>query len=321
MNELRFDGQVALITGAGRGLGKTYATLLAARGAKVIVNDIGVAANGDALAETPADETVAEIIAAGGTAVADRHSVVDGAAAMVKTAIEHYGRLDILINNAGISGGGALADIPPESYDRMVDTHFRGTVAVTRAAWQHLVAAGQGRIVNTSSVSVFGAPFTTHYASAKGAIYALTRGLAGEGKAVGIQVNCIMPDAWTRLTAQIPDEGFQALVQHYFKPEAIAAFVTWLCHRSNSLTGETFHVGGGRAGRVLLLEASGVTASDWSPEAWVGKEAELLDATDFGTPASMLESFIFGMQHLNDETRAILASANLSTEKMEKLES
>lgn len=309
MNQLRFDGKVAVVTGAGRGLGRAYALLLAARGARVVINDPGVAPGGDSLRDSPAEAVAEEIRAAGGAAVASTDSVVDGAQRIVEVALETFGQLDIVINNAGISGGGDLAEIPPASYDRMIDVHYRGTVGVIRAAWKHLAAAGGGRIVNTSSSSVFGAPGTSHYASAKGAVFALTRCLAGEGRALGIHVNCIMPSAWTRLTAQIPDEGFRAVLQRYFQPESIAPFVVWLCHATNSFSGETFHIGGGRAGRVLLMEALGVTASEWTPEAWAGREAELLSMERFGTPASMMESFAFELQNISDETRAVAGRA------------
>lgn len=311
MEQLRFDGKVALVTGAGRGLGRAYARLLAARGAQVVVNDIAIGPDGSPMADSPAEEVVAEIREAGGNAVADGHSVVDGAAAMVAKALDSFGRLDIVINNAGISGGGNLADIPPVDFDRMIDIHYRGTVAVIRESWKPLAAAGAGRIVNTSSSSVFGAPYTLHYASAKGAIYALTRGLAEEGKASGIQVNCVMPSAWTRLTSQVPNAEFQGILQKYFQPESIAPFVVWLCHQSNVFSGETFHIGGGRAGRVLLMEAQGVTAPDWTPEAWIGQEAELLNVERYGTPNSMLDSFVFEMQNISAETRGVMAQTDL----------
>lgn len=318
MEQLRFDGRVALITGAGRGLGRSYAKLLAERGAKVVVNDLGnISPTGQPLSEVPADELVAEIRAAGGEAIANCDSVTVGAKNMVATALDHFGRLDILINNAGISGGGLLADIPPADFDRLFDTHYRGTVALIREAWKSLVASGNGRIVNTSSASVFGAPYTSHYASAKAAVYGLTRCLAGEGRPYGLNVNCIMPSAWTRMSADVPDEMFRVALERFFQPDVIAPFIAWLVHTSNTLSGETFVVGGGRAGRVMLLQAEGVTARDGTPEAWVGKEQELLDITRYGTPRDMIEEFLFEMQHASSESRDFIA--RLNREQMEKI--
>jgi NAD(P)-dependent dehydrogenase (short-subunit alcohol dehydrogenase family) len=298
MGELRFDGRVALVTGAGRGLGRGYARLLASRGCSVVVNDAGVATNGLGVPDAPADEVVKEITGDGGVAVVDGHSVIDAADAIVEHAVDEYGRLDIVINNAGISGGGRFTDIPKDDFDRMINTHFGGTVSVSRAAWPHLVAAGHGRIVNTSSGSVFGSPGTSAYISAKAALIGFTRALAAEGPPVGITVNAIMPAAFTRLTAQIPDGSFRDFLASRFPPEAVAPFVVWLTHIDTTINGELFSVGGGRAARVFLGEAPGVTVSEATPDAWVGHQEDLLSIEGHGVPPTMMDEVYWMAQHL-----------------------
>ena len=139
MAELRFDGKVAIVTGGGRGLGRAFSRQLAARGCQVLVNDPGVATHGGATAETAADDAAAEIASDGGIAVADRNSVIgDGAAVIVEHAYDEFGRVDIVVNNAGISGGGPFDEMPAEYFDLLVDTHYGGAVRVSRAAWPHL---------------------------------------------------------------------------------------------------------------------------------------------------------------------------------------
>lgn len=181
---------------------------------------------------------------------------------------------------------------------------------VTRNCWPQLLAT-RGRIVNTTSASIFGSAWNAHYVSAKGAIFALTRSLAQEAEAVGVRVNAVMPSAWTRLTAQIPNADFAGLLEDWFPPESIAPFVAWLCHDACGLSGETFHAGGGRAGRVVLVEATGVTASAWTPEAWLGQEAALLDLEGAVAPASMLEAFRHELAHISEETRHAAAGKHI----------
>jgi NAD(P)-dependent dehydrogenase (short-subunit alcohol dehydrogenase family) len=308
--ELRFDGKVAIVTGAGHGLGKGYAQLLAARGARVLVNDAGVTTQGLASDESPAEEVVREIVAAGGEAAADAHSVVDAGAAIVEHALDAFGRVDVVVNNAGIAGGGGVDEIAPEDFERVFSTHFDGTLAVTRAAWRHLLAAGSGRVVNTSSASVFGGPGITHYISAKAAVFGLTRALAHEGREHGVHVNAVMPTAYTRLTAQIPDEAFLSLLSSTFPPESSAPFVAFLCHERNPFTGETFAVGGGRAARVFLAEAPGVVVRDATPEAYAARADDLLAIDGFTVPAGMIEDVIFQVEQLGAATDAARSDAS-----------
>ncbi|MBT8447187.1 MAG: SDR family NAD(P)-dependent oxidoreductase, partial [Gammaproteobacteria bacterium] len=195
---LDFGGAVAIVTGAGRGLGRAHAVMLASRGCRVVVNDLA----GD---DDPAGEVVAEIVAAGGTATADHHSVIDEPAGIVDTARQQFGQLDIVVNNAGVLEGSTLADTDPELWHRVFDIHFRGTVDVCRAAWPHLVSSGHGRIINTSSSGMLGNSGLTSYGAAKAAVFGFTRSLAIEGLPLGIGVNCILPSARTRITDMIED--------------------------------------------------------------------------------------------------------------------
>jgi NAD(P)-dependent dehydrogenase (short-subunit alcohol dehydrogenase family) len=231
----RFEGRVALITGAGRGLGREYALLLAAQGARVVVNDLGGDSGGTGHSGDPAAGVVAEIGRAGGEAIADPSDVVTGADTLVRTAVDTWGRLDLVVNNAGFSGGGSIDSIPPATYDRMIDVHYRGTVAVLRAAWPVLREGGYGRIVNTSSGSVIGVPWSSAYVSAKSAIIGLTRALALDGRRSGIMVNAVMPVAWTRLTKQVPDPAFRSFLAAQFDPGRVAPFVAQLANRRGTL--------------------------------------------------------------------------------------
>ncbi|MDI2130000.1 SDR family NAD(P)-dependent oxidoreductase [Yinghuangia seranimata] len=274
---IRLDGQVALVTGAGRGLGREHALALAARGAQVVVNDLP-----DADGTDHAAALVAEIVKNGGTATADTHSVADEADAVVATAIDTYGRLDVLVNNAGISHGGMFDQIPVEVFDRMLDVHLHGTVAVTRAAWPHLRATG-GRVVNTTSNSVFGITGTSHYITAKGGVLGLTKSLAMDGRVDGIRVNAIMPVAYTRMTAGIPDEVFRAFLEEHFTSDKVAPFVVWLAAPDVPVTGEIFSVGGGRAARVVLGVNGGVLSD--TPEGYGAQVDRLLDLEGTVFPA------------------------------------
>ncbi|MCU1344691.1 MAG: family NAD(P)-dependent oxidoreductase, partial [Acidimicrobiia bacterium] len=260
MAQLRFDGKVAIITGAGRGLGAQYARLLAARGASVVVNDAGVGVTGDATGESPADLVAQAISTEGGQAIADRHDVVSEADAVVAAALERFGRIDIVVNNAGITGGGPFSRLSAADFDQLFDIHFKGTVAVTRAAWPHLLSAGAGRLVNTSSPAIFGGQFISHYSSAKAATMAFTRVLAQEGARKGVTVNAVAPGASTRMTSFVPG-ALSEYVDEFLPTEDVANFVLWLLHESTSLTGETFSVGGGVARRIVLATNQGAQSS------------------------------------------------------------
>ena len=202
MSELRFDGRVAIVTGAGGqdpSLGRSHATLLAERGAKVVVNDLGVGPDGRGVMRANAAQVVDQILAAGGEAIADQHSVADedGAHSVVATALDTWGRLDILVNNAGVCFMAHFDEISSADIRKIIDVHLMGTLWMCRAAWPHMRAAGYGRIVNTTSGAMFGIENLSIYGAAKSGIFGLTRGLAVEGAESGIKVNALGPAANT----------------------------------------------------------------------------------------------------------------------------
>jgi len=290
MSELRFDGQVAVITGAGRNLGREYALLLASRGAKVVVNDIGVGISdtdgvADAPATNPALDVVAEIIAAGGDAVIDTSSITDPRAGMVQTAIDAFGRIDIVINNAGVVRQAPVPELSDEFCRAMTDTHMLGTMNVTRAAWSHMAAQGYGRIVNVSSgAGLIGFPNMTMYGGVKLGVVGLSRELAVEGRSLGINVNVVAPQASVRGSDFGPMKWTPALAE-WLSPEQISGLVAYLAHESCVTTGELFNVGGGLIARVVLAAAEGVTERPMSPEAVAAHWDEIMSQPVREAPA------------------------------------
>jgi NAD(P)-dependent dehydrogenase (short-subunit alcohol dehydrogenase family) len=290
MDELRFDGRVAVVTGAGRGVGRGHALLLAARGARVVVADIGAALDGAGSSAAPADEVVDEIRGAGGEAVAVHASVADpdGAAAIVATAVDTFGGLDIVVNNAGISDPERFENLPFEHFRRMVEVHYFGTVHVIQAAWPHLVASGYGRIVNTCSEGMLGINGkVTSYAGGKGAVFGLTRALAVEAAPQGVLVNAVAPRANTRLAApevvafthDVPVEAVRGRMDA-FRPELVAPAMAYLAHESCRLNGEVLVAGAGQVMRLAVVESQGITDDDLTPEAVAESFDRILDLTD-----------------------------------------
>ena len=252
--EYRFEGRVAVVTGAGRGIGRAYARLLAERGASVVVNDLGASTGGSGADTAPATGAADEIVAAGGTAVADPHDVstTDGAGALIDTAIERFGRIDVLVNNAGIIRWAGMPDVDADNLARHLDVHVGGSFNTVRAAWPHLVDQGYGRIVNTTSAGLFGLPNNTSYATAKGAVIGLTRSLATAGTAHGITANCIAPGAMTRMAGPVSDETDTRM-----SPELVAPMVALLAHEECPVTGEVYAAGFGRFARIFIGMAPG----------------------------------------------------------------
>jgi NAD(P)-dependent dehydrogenase (short-subunit alcohol dehydrogenase family) len=260
---LDFTGRIALITGAGQGIGLAYAQLLAARGAKVVVNDLGTATGGGGADTSRAQAAVEAIVAAGGTAEPDSSdiSTSDGAAAAVQKAVEAFGGLDILISNAGIFALDAFPEIELELMQRMFDVHIAGTFNVTRAAWPHLTASGSGRVVLTTSTSALGAADTVAYGTAKAGVIGMGRALAQVGEPHDIKVNMIAPHAMTRMMSTgmgLRDgESLPNLID--FGPELVAPLVAVLCHESCPVTGEVYIAGMRRGARLFIAETAGYT--------------------------------------------------------------
>ncbi|HEY0914927.1 MAG TPA: SDR family NAD(P)-dependent oxidoreductase [Solimonas sp.] len=264
MSELRFDNRVAVITGAGRGLGRAYALLLASRGAKVVVNDVGGSLQGHGADTGPAQEVVDEIRAAGGQAVACTDSVatVAGGQAIIQAALDQFGRIDILIHNAGNVRRGSLKEMSYEDFDAVLDVHLRGAFNVVRPAFPLMCKAGYGRIVLTSSVSgLYGNHNVVNYAMSKTGMVGLCNVAALEGAAEGVTCNIIAPGAVTRMA-----EGLDTSAYPPMGPELVAPVVGWLSHESCSITGEILSSMAGRVSRIYLAESQGVYQPSWSVE-------------------------------------------------------
>jgi hypothetical protein len=277
MERLRFDGRVALVTGAGRGLGRHHALLLAERGAKVVVDDYGVNMQGAKPSTAPAEEVADEIRAAGGEAIAVFASVSDpdGAAAMVHAAVDTWGRLDIVVNNAGIFGHAWMDELTQEQLMRLVENHALGTFLVTKAAWPHLVASDAGRVVNTISESMLGqVPKSISYATAKGAVFGFTRCAALDGMRQGIRVNALAPRGLTRANSpesmsvgtDQPIERFQTDFFKAMAPALVSPAVAYLAHESCSLNGETLVAGAGQVRRMVVTETAGIERANLTIE-------------------------------------------------------
>ena len=263
-SRLRFDGRVAVVTGAGRGLGREYARLLASRGAQVIVNDSGGGLTGDGADAGPAEQVVDEIRSEGGEAVACSESVAtrDGGTAIVATALERYGRLDILIHNAGNVRRGSLKEMSHDDFDAVLDVHLRGAFNVLRPAFPVMCAAGYGRIVLTSSIGgLYGNHDVANYAAAKAGVIGLSNVAALEGAAEGVTCNVIVPAAVTRMAAGIDTSAYPPM-----GPELVAPVVGWLAHESCSVTGDIFIAMAGRVARAVVAEGPGVYRPSWTME-------------------------------------------------------
>lgn len=252
--ELRFDGRTAIITGAGAGLGRAHALLLAARGAKVVVNDL----NG-------ADRVAAEIESQGGQAKAYKGSVTDGRA-IVEAALDAFGRIDILINNAGILRDVALHNMSEKDWNDIYEVHLLGAFRVTQAAWPHFRSQNFGRVVNTSSAAgIYGNFGQTNYSTMKLALHGFTQALAVEGRSKNINVNTIAPAADSQLTRTVMSEE----QLRPMRPDYVSPLAAYLCHESTAESGGLFEVGGGWFAKLRWQRSDGahIAQSDMSVEA------------------------------------------------------
>jgi NAD(P)-dependent dehydrogenase (short-subunit alcohol dehydrogenase family) len=287
MTELGFDGKVAIITGAGGGLGRQHALLMASRGALVVINDLGGAVDGSGSDKGAAERVVDEIKALGGDAVADTNSVAtpEGGKAIVQTAVDAYGTVDIVINNAGILRDKAFHNMEPDLLNPVLDVHLKGAFYVTQPAWQIMREKGYGRIISTSSAAgIFGNFGQTNYGAAKMGLVGFTRVLAVEGAKYNIKANAIAPLALTRMT-----ETIMGALGDKLDPGLVSPIVTYLAHEDCPVSGQTFSVGGGRVAQVFIGETKGYFKADLKPEDLRDHWDTVTDQTGYGTPSNLAE--------------------------------
>jgi NAD(P)-dependent dehydrogenase (short-subunit alcohol dehydrogenase family) len=259
MADLGYDGKVAIITGAGGGLGREHALLLASRGAQVVVNDLGGSVSGEGGDVGPAQATAKEIEDLGGIAVPDTNSVAtpEGGEAIVQTALDAFGRVDIVINNAGILRDKTFHNMTPEFLEPVINVHLLGAFYVTRPAWIKMREQGYGRVVNTSSNSgILGNFGQSNYGAAKMGLVGFTRVLAAEGAKYNIRVNALAPVARTRMTEELLGPLAEKL-----EPKLVSPIVAWLAHEDCPVTGEVYSAAGGRIARFFI----GLTEGYYNP--------------------------------------------------------
>jgi len=302
---MRFDEQVAVITGAGGGLGKQYALLLASRGARVVVNDTGGSVTGTGSNIDTANAAAEEICRHGGQAVADTNSVTSpqGGQAIIDTALRTWGRVDIVINNAGIVCDAPFEDITADRLEPLLDVHLRGPFFVTRPAWNVMREQRYGRILNTcSAAGILGAERMGNYGAAKTGLIGLTRVLAGEGADHNIKVNAIAPIAYTRMLAHSIDGAtgrhavendtsaraiLDDLVAQYLQrlnPALVAPVAAFLTHRDCPVSGEIYTVGAGHVARFFIGRTKGFYSPALSVEDVRDHFGEIRDETDYTVP-------------------------------------
>jgi len=260
MADIGYEGKVAIITGAGGGLGRCHALELARRGARIVVNDLGGSVSGEGGDKGPADHVVDEIIALGGEAVSDGNSVAtaEGGEAIVTTAVEAFGTVDIVINNAGILRDKTFHNLTPELLEPVLDVHLKGAFYVTLPAWRIMREKGYGRVVNTSSNSgILGNFGQSNYGAAKMGLVGLTRVLAAEGRKFNIKANAIAPVAKTRMTEELLGAFGEKL-----DPELITPLVAYLVSDECDVTGEVYSAAGGVIARFFI----GLTPGYYNPE-------------------------------------------------------
>jgi len=289
MTDVRFDDRVVVITGAGNGLGRTYALEMGKRGAKVVVNDLGGSAFGDGADKAAADVVVDEIKAAGGEAVANYDSVTDGDK-IIQTAMDSFGKIDVVINNAGILRDKTFHKMEERDWDLIYDVHVRGAFKVSHAAWPYMRDQNYGRMIFTASAAgIYGNFGQTNYAMAKLGLHGMSQTLALEGRSKNIMVNTIAPIAGSRLTETVmPQQLVDAL-----KPDFIMPLVVKLCDENSQETGGLYEVGAGFIGKVRwerskghsFSVSQGFNAEDVN-DAW----DEIVDFTDADHPSNIAEA-------------------------------
>ena len=295
--ELGVDGKVAIITGAGGGLGRQHALLLASRGALVVVNDLGGALDGSGSDKGAAQKVVDEIVDLGGVAVADTNSVStpEGGAAIVKSAVDAYGRVDIVINNAGILRDKSFHNLTPDLMNPVFDVHLKGAFHVTQPAFVLMREQGYGRIISTSSAAgVFGNFGQANYGAAKMGLVGFMRVLAVEGAKYNIKANSIAPLALTRMTESL----FSGAMAEKLQPELISPIVAFLAHEDCPVSGEVYSVGGGRVARVFIGETPGYFNANLTMEDVRNNFEQIRNEDGYIVPANISEETAMFMPYL-----------------------
>ncbi|MCB0957022.1 MAG: SDR family oxidoreductase, partial [Ilumatobacter sp.] len=286
-DQLGYDGKVVIITGAGGGLGRQHALLMASRGALVVINDLGGAVDGSGSDKGAAERVVDEIKALGGEAVADTNSVAtpEGGKAIVQTALDAYGTVDVVINNAGILRDKAFHNMEPDLMNPVFDVHLKGAFHVTQPAWVVMREKGYGRIVSTSSAAgIFGNFGQTNYGAAKMGLVGFTRVLAVEGAKYNIKANAIAPLALTRMT-----ETIMGALGDKLDPGLVSPLVAFLAHEDCPVSGEVFSVGGGRVAQVFLGETKGYFKADLGLEDVRDNWGTITDQAGYAVPHNLAE--------------------------------
>lgn len=296
MTQVRLDGRVALITGAGNGLGRSYAKAFAARGAKVLVNDLGGLAQGGGRDPSVAQAVVDEIVAAGGQAAANGDSVEEGAK-IVQSALDHFGRIDIVINNAGVLRDAAFHKMTDDDWNVIQRVHLYGAFQVTKAAWPHMRAQGYGRIVMTASgAGVYGNFGQANYSAAKLGLFGLAQALAIEGRSKNVLVNTIAPVAASRLTQTVLPKEVLAVLN----PELVTPLVLFLASEACQDSGQLFEVGGGCIARLRWERSEAVAfdpTKEFTPEQVVDAWSKVQSFDNSDHPANVADSFALIGKH------------------------
>ncbi len=300
MSAVSFTGRVAVVTGAGGGLGRAHALELASRGAKVVINDLGGDISGENGGTAMADQVVDEIRAAGGEAVSNYDSVAtpEGGQAIIQTALDAFGKIDILVNNAGNIRNAAFTDLTPAAIDALLAVHVNGAFYVTQPAFANMRENGYGRIVFTSSAAgLFGSIQQANYAAAKGGVFGLANVVALEGAPHGILANTILPAAVSRMGADMNADQFVGMptTPAHAEPEMISALVAYLASESNTRSHELYSIARGRYARVFMGVTPGwhVTADEpvATPDDVAAHIDQIRDLDGYAVPGSMIEEF------------------------------
>ena len=300
MSLYNFEGRVAVVTGAGRGIGRAYALLLAERGAHVVVNDLGGSIEGDGCDSGPATSVAEQIIENGGSAIANANNIAstEDAERLVASAVDTFGRIDILINNAGIMRWAAMPNIKPADLAAHLDVHVFGTFNTVRSAWPHMQQQQYGRIINTTSAGMLGLPNNLAYATAKGATVGLTRSLATAGRKYNILANLIAPAAMTRMAGVAGETDPEGTPMD---PAMVAPLVAYLAHESCPVTGEIYAAGAGRFSRMFIALTEGYLHT---PESAHGMES-----------LPTIETVADRWSTINDDTRYTIPTDLISWSK------